>query len=226
VTASNRIAMPPEEFQRLVCGAAWAQFEEHGEAIAEMMRQQGLLAKGSRLLDVGCGCGRIARWLVDDPIGSYLGFDRHRGMIDWCRENFSGAAPHFDFRFYDLKSAYSDLDGQRGDLDPEEFEFPFEAGSFDSVVLVSVFTHMPLGEIEAYLRNLHRILAPGGRILLSVFFAEAEPEVIGLGFYHRQETLESLFERRGFAAKQLWPTRYGPKHNWYLLRTTDRKHSM
>jgi len=225
VTATNRIALPPEEFQRLVCGAAWAQFEEHGEAIAEMMRQQGLLAEGSRLLDVGCGCGRIARWLVDDPIGSYLGFDRHRSMIDWCRESFSEVAPHFDFRFFGLKSAYSDLDGQRGDLDPEEFEFPFESGSFDSVVLVSVFTHMPLGEIEAYLRNLRRILAPAGRILLSVFFAEAEPEVIGLGFYHRQETLESLFEKQGFASKQLWPTRYGPKHNWYLLRKGDRRHS-
>lgn len=218
MTFAPGLPLPPEEYRRLVCGAAWRDFEEHGEAIAEMMRQQGLLHEGARLLDVGCGCGRIARWLIDDPLRSYLGFDRHRGMIEWCRESFARVAPHFAFRFYDLKSAYSELDGETGRLDPQRFDFPFEAESFDSVVLVSVFTHMPLAEIDAYLQNLRRILAPDGRILLSVFFSENEAEVVGLGFYHRQENLEALFERRGFAAEQLWPTRYGPKHNWYLLR--------
>ena len=214
----TRIPLPPEEYRRLVCGAAWRQFEEHGEAVAGMMREYGLLGKGASLLDVGCGCGRIARFLIDDPIASYMGFDRHAEMIEWCQQNFRAPAPHFGFRFYDIKSAYTDLDGQPGGIDPASFEFPFEDQSFDSAVLVSVFTHMPLSEIDSYLGNLRRILAPGGRILLSFFFAESEPEVVGLGYYHPKDEIESLFERRGFAAQQLWKTRYGPKHNWYLLR--------
>ena len=218
MTDKPNLALPPEEYRRLVCGVAWPDFEEHGEAIAGMMREYELLHKGARLLDVGCGCGRIARWLVDDPLDSYLGFDRHRGMIDWCRQNFAPIAPHFEFLHFDLKSAYTDLDGESGDIDPESFRFPFENGSFDSVVLVSVFTHMPLPEIEAYLGNLRRLLASGGRVLLSVFFSEREPEVIGLGFYHRQEQIEQIFDQRGFSYTQLWPIRYGPKHNWYLLR--------
>ena len=218
MSASREISLPPEEYRRLVAGVAWNEFEEHGEAIAGMMREQDLLGPGARLLDVGCGCGRIARWLVDDPIESYVGFDRHPGMIEWCQRNFADSAPHFEFRFYDLKSAYTDLDGEAGEIAPEVFEFPFEDRSIDSAVLVSVFTHMPMSEIDAYLRNLRRILTPDGRILLSVFFAQHQPEVVGLGYYHSKAEIESLFEQNGFAANQLWPTRYGPKHNWYLLR--------
>ena len=218
MSASKHIPLPPEEYRRLVSGVAWKEFEEHGEAIAGMLREQGLLSPGARLLDVGCGCGRIARWLIDDPIGSYVGFDRHPGMIEWCQKNFADSAPHFEFCFYDIKSAYTDLDGQAGAIAPEVFEFPFGDRSIDSAVLVSVFTHMPLSEIGSYLRNLRRILAPGGRILLSVFLAEHDPEVVGLGYYHLKDQIEALFEQKGFSAKQIWPTRYGPKHNWYLLR--------
>jgi SAM-dependent methyltransferase len=139
-------------------------------------------------------------------------------MIEWCQKNFADSAPHFEFRFYDIKSAYTDLDGQAGAIAPEAFEFPFRDRSIDSAVLVSVFTHMPLIEIDAYAQNLRRILASDGRALLSVFFAEHDPEVVGLGYYHLKDQIETLFEQKGFIAKQLWATRYGPKHNWYLLR--------
>lgn len=215
---SRTIPLPPESYRRLVCGVAWGEFEEHGESIANMMREYGLLEDDFRLLDVGCGCGRIARWLLDDPLSRYMGFDRHPGMIEWCQKNIQAVAPHFEFRYFDIQSAYSDLDGERGTVDPKEFEFPFEEGSFDSILLVSVFTHMPLGEIEAYLVHLRRILADRGRVLLSVFFATGEPEIVGLGFYHRQHDLERLFREGGFESELLWPARHGPKHNWYLLR--------
>ena len=221
LTRENDIALPPEAFRRLVCGVAWREFEEHGEALANMMREHGLLGKDARLLDVGCGCGRIARWLLDDPLKMYVGFDRHEGMIEWCRQHLTLIAPHFEFYYFDIKSAYTELDGVTGTVDPREFEFPFADRSFDSVLLVSVFTHMPLPEIAAYLANLERLLAPGGRVLLSVFFAQSESEVVGLGFYHRQEDLEAIFTDTGLEAALLWPARYGPKHNWYLLRRAE-----
>src|SRR5439155_7699 len=51
------------------------------------------------VLDFGCGCGRIARQLIqqDPRPRAYLGIDVHRGMIQWCRENLAPRAPGFRF---------------------------------------------------------------------------------------------------------------------------------
>lgn len=54
-----------------------------------------------------------------------------------------------------------------------EFQFPYDIDSFDSVLIASVFTHMPLDEIGHYLRELRLVVRPGGKILASVFLGEA-----------------------------------------------------
>jgi SAM-dependent methyltransferase len=45
---------------------------------------------------------------------------------------------------------------------------PFDAASFDRALCLDVLEHLPLGDQLPALRELHRILVPGGELLLSV----------------------------------------------------------
>jgi SAM-dependent methyltransferase len=46
------------------------------------------------VLDFGCGCGRVARQLIQqDPAPTrYLGIDLHRGMVAWCQRELAPRA--------------------------------------------------------------------------------------------------------------------------------------
>ena len=119
------VPMPPVEFQTLVCGPGDEPlFEEVGCWLRDALYHQGMLQSNANLLDVGCGCGRLARALLDAPIGSYTGFDRHKGMVDWCLQEIRSRDPRFRFDYFDLKSVYTVLDHQAGSIDAETFRFP------------------------------------------------------------------------------------------------------
>ena len=57
-----------------------------------------------RVLDVGCGVGRIAAPLADylSPGGSYEGFDIVSGGIEWCQTNITPRFPNFRFQVADI----------------------------------------------------------------------------------------------------------------------------
>ena len=122
-----------------------------------------MLQSNANLLDVGCGCGRLARALLDAPIGSYTGFDRHKGMVDWCLQEIRSRDPRFRFDYFDLKSVYTVLDHQAGSIDAETFRFPYAEAAFDAVILASVFTHMPPVQTRHYLGRIGQGDATGGQ---------------------------------------------------------------
>ncbi len=183
-----------------------------------MLRALGLIRPGARILDVGCGCGRLPRVLLDDPIARYDGFDRHPGMIDWCDLHFTPVADRFRFHYFDLRSAYESLDGASGTFGVREFRFPFASRSFDTIVASSVFTHLPLEEIEAYLERIAGWLSPGGEALVSVFHETGPPRWDGLGFYLSPEDFARAAAAVGLSVENPFTTRFGALHNWYRLR--------
>lgn len=96
---------------------------------------------GLRLLDAGCGGGEYVRALAG------CGADA-RG-VECNGEKLRGALP-------------GALAGRivRGDLE----RTAFETGSFDAALLNEVLEHVP--DEDAALRELHRVLRPGGRLLV------------------------------------------------------------
>ncbi|HZO07354.1 MAG TPA: class I SAM-dependent methyltransferase, partial [Solirubrobacterales bacterium] len=56
------------------------------------------------VLDFGCGCGRLARQLIQQQPQPqrYLGIDLHPVMVEWCAANLAPAAPQFEFRHHDV----------------------------------------------------------------------------------------------------------------------------
>ncbi len=133
-----------------------------------------------RVLDVGCGFGRMVYRLKDylDVRGSYEGFDAAKHLIDWANKNIIPCLPkhlypRYRFQHVDLKNqAYNPAGG----IHPQSFVFPYDDREFDFVFLSSVFTHMFLDDIRNYVEQIYRVMKPGGRLLLTAFLLNDETE--------------------------------------------------
>ena len=63
--------------------------------------------------------------------------------------------------------------------DAKQFTFPYPDNAFDVSYLFSVFTHMKADEIAHYLKEIQRVLAPGGRCLATFFiYNDANEDLI------------------------------------------------
>src|SRR5436190_20773342 len=101
----------------------------------------GRLEASHRVLDVGCGCGRMAipltRYL--DATGSYEGFDIAATAIDYCRRQITPRHPNFRFKVADIHNGTYNPAGRTS---AANFAFPYEQGEFDFAFATSVFTHL------------------------------------------------------------------------------------
>lgn len=126
-----------------------------------------------RVLEVGCGCGRIARQLTDalDSTGSYDGIDVAQHHVQWCTDNITTHYPNFHFWHGDI---HNTLYNPSGRLRAADYSFPFDTASFDFVFLTSVFTHMFPRDIDRYMAEITRVLRPGGRTFITYYLLNRE----------------------------------------------------
>lgn len=216
----RRLPLPSTAYMELVCSKMpnlEKVFLDIGVAQVRMLDDQEMLRPGTDFLDIGCGCGRLARCLMDRRLKSYTGFDRHAGMIKWCRDEITKRAPNFRFDFFDIESVYQRVDEQRGAVSAATFLFPYPDRAFDSVMLASVFTHMPLEEAAHYLEEIRRVIRPGGKVMLSAFFSEKEPYLDEINYFYPPDGLLAEFARTGFRPRRLNDVCYGTNHNWFVL---------
>jgi len=134
-------------------------------------RTLGQLQPGDRVLDVGAGAGRMAIPLTGFlDGGSYDGLEIYRPHVVWCRRRIGRAFPRFRFHHADI---LSDTYNPRGRLDAATYRFPFGDGAFDFVILTSVLTHLVPAEIDRYLGEIARVMAPQGRCVATFFVIDA-----------------------------------------------------
>lgn len=164
------IPMPPEK--DIFPGNA-SNFEKAGREFLGHFKDLCGLQPGDRVLDVGCGIGRMAIPLTGylSREGSYEGFDVVARGVRWCQENVTPRYPNFRFQLADV---HNERYNRGGGYEAREYEFPYEDESFDFVFLASVFTHMPPEEVDHYLSEISRVLKPGGRCLISYFLLNEE----------------------------------------------------
>ncbi len=141
-----------------------------GAEQSTLLRTLACVGYASRVLEVGCGLGRLAfalRRVLSK--GCYLGLDVVPEKIDFLRERMSPAYPGFRFEWLDIRS---DFYHPHGSVEADEVDFPCPEGWADAVVSMSVFTHLLPGATERYLSEIARTLRPGGFCLLSVFILD------------------------------------------------------
>ena len=135
----------------------------------------GELAPGGRVLDIGCGPGRLAARLTHQlDGGSYEGFDIVPRSIGWCQRKISARHPSFRFQLADIRNAQYNPTGSQ---EARAYSFPYPDREFDLALAASVFTHMRPGEIERYVGEAARVLKPGGRLLASFFMLNEDAEL-------------------------------------------------
>lgn len=157
-----------------------ATFDEVGPRLTSRIVALCDLHSDQRVLDVGCGIGRVALPLAAylGPDGAYEGFDIVAEAVAWCRDNLTAAHPNFHFRHVPIHNERYNPTGTVPDAD---FVFPYDDASFDLVVLTSVFTHMMPAGVEQYMGEIARVLVPGGRLFATMFLLDEEAERLRRG---------------------------------------------
>lgn len=118
-------------------------FSEFTDAVAPHRE----LGSFGRMLDWGCGCGRITVHFLALPNGPNVsGCDIDGEAIAWCSDNLS--------------------EGTFTQVEPIP-PTPYGDASFDLVISYSVFTHLTEDAQTSWLKEMQRIIEPGGLFLAS-----------------------------------------------------------
>ncbi|MFZ4442891.1 MAG: class I SAM-dependent methyltransferase [Planktothrix agardhii] len=129
------------------------------------------------ILDAGCGVGRMAYSLAYylDDTARYEGFDIVEKWINWNQSVIHEHRPNFNFQWANI---YNKRYNTEGTIQVENYDFPYSDEQFDFVFLTSVFTHLYANAVQNYLKEVYRVLKPGGRCLCTFFLLNEESEAL------------------------------------------------
>lgn len=133
---------PPQNYERFFVPAI-------GAPLATDLISHAALRQGERVLDVACGTGIVARLASQEVgvTGSVAGLDINPAMLAVAQ---SATPPGMPIVWHEASAE----------------AMPFPEASFDVVLCQMGLQFMP--EKEAALREMRRLLVPGGRLILNV----------------------------------------------------------
>ena len=120
--------------------------------------------RGLRVLEIGCGMGTDGAQFAKAG-ANYTGVDLTDAAVELARKRFQ----------------VSGLEGEFRVADAERLDFPDE--SFDVVYSHGVLHHTP--DIEAAVREIHRVLKPGGRAIVMLYHRGSYNYRIGIRVLRR-----------------------------------------
>lgn len=135
--------------------------------------------KGKTVLDVGSSFGWFEKFATASGVKKIIGIEP-------------------DETFYKAKREVPKATFKQGSA----LNIPEKNGSFDLVVMFDVIEHLPIGTEIRALKEIHRVLKPGGTFAMSTDFDRTISKIMDPAWYfgHRHythEKLKSLFEKSG-----------------------------
>src|SRR5712691_1866215 len=135
-----------------------------------------------KILDVGCGTGSILERLGNPE--KNVGIDLAPEAISFCRER-----------------------GLNNVLQADICALPFADTSFDAVICSSVLYHQWVGDVGGAVREMHRVLRPGGVLLINVpafpFLRSAHDEAVMTARRFRKAEIRQLLLAQSFEIRRL-----------------------
>ncbi|MEK7524139.1 MAG: class I SAM-dependent methyltransferase [Patescibacteria group bacterium] len=121
---------------------AWPEFEIFLKKLKKHFGSQPI-----HLLDIGCGNGRVANFLKDEPV-HYMGLDNSRALLKIAKQK----SPQAKFKLGDI------------------LKLPFPAQKFDVVWSIAVLHHLPTEKLQLQsLQEVRRVLKKDGMFMLTVW---------------------------------------------------------
>lgn len=145
-------------------------FWSEGQNLIRLLMANTELVPDSDVMEIGCGCGRVAIQLCDYlEYGRYTGVDIDVISLEACRQNKLLMEKGFEFHLMDVRNGIYNPAGQLLD---EEYIFPISNQRFDTIFLFSVFTHMLPSGLSNYAQEIGRMLRARGQVLFSTFLMD------------------------------------------------------
>lgn len=117
----------------------------------ELKKFDQYVKKGDKVLDVGCGNGRLYTLLKDKAV-DYVGVDNSEEMINTARAKYEDQKTGILFEQGDILHLY------------------YNESSFDAVFAIAVLHHIPSKKLRVKaLNEVKRVLRPGGYFILTVW---------------------------------------------------------
>jgi 2-polyprenyl-3-methyl-5-hydroxy-6-metoxy-1,4-benzoquinol methylase len=158
----------------------------------------------ANVLDAGCGDGRVASEMVKRRY-AVTGLDFLETSIQYAK----AMVPEATFFSGDL----------RKDL---TVHYQLQPAQFDAVTLLEVYEHIPPDDCPTVLANLHTVLRPGGRIIISVPSNLLPPSDLHYRHFSQDEFRREI-EAAGFKIKKIiFQHSMGRFINWLLGDSVER----
>lgn len=175
------------------CVLQWLLFGPSHRSMIRRIGERFAPEKPIKILDVGCGTGVFAERMREAiPSAKVWGIDLVAGMLE-------GGAARWKRLAENVTPVQADSE-----------RLPFAANSFDVVTCANSFHHYP--HQDRAVREMHRVLRPGGRLLLIDGYRDAPwgwfiydvcvASVEGAVHHASRKRMQGLFEAAGFSATE------------------------
>jgi SAM-dependent methyltransferase len=135
------------------------------------------LSQQRTVLDVGCGCGRIAAALTQhlESGSRYVGVDIVSGLIEFGRKFITPRYPRFNFLLLDQGNFTYDAWRSKGAMvDLKKLSEAQPESSVDLAISVSLFTHLEYAPALEILAAISWMLAPRGHAFITAFVLDGD----------------------------------------------------